>query len=107
MPRTGQPAVRHVAAVERAVAVLDVLSDGSAELGTNEIARRTGQREGVELELQRGPRRRAPVEIHRLDGLQRQLRRQRDFFSVFFVFALGLFAAGQAGGEYGDAEGKN
>ena len=42
MPRTGQPAVRHVAAVERAVAVLDVLSDGSAELGTNEIARRTG-----------------------------------------------------------------
>src|ERR1043165_2997849 len=43
MPRTGQPAVRHVAAVERAVAVLDALSDGSAELGTNEIARRTGQ----------------------------------------------------------------
>src|SRR5262245_35725495 len=42
MPRTGQPAVRHVAAVERAVAVLDALSDGSAELGTNEIARRTG-----------------------------------------------------------------
>jgi DNA-binding IclR family transcriptional regulator len=42
MPRTGQPAVRHVGAVERAVAVLDALSDGSAELGTNEIARRTG-----------------------------------------------------------------
>jgi DNA-binding IclR family transcriptional regulator len=42
MPRTGQPAVRHVAAVERAVAVLDSLSDGSPELGTNEIARRTG-----------------------------------------------------------------
>ncbi len=42
MPRTGQPAVRHVAAVERAVAVLDALSDGGAELGTNEIARRTG-----------------------------------------------------------------
>lgn len=42
MPRTGQPAVRHVAAVERALAVLDALSDGSAELGTNEIARRTG-----------------------------------------------------------------
>jgi IclR family acetate operon transcriptional repressor len=42
MPRTGQPAVRHVAAVERAVAVLDALSDGDAELGTNEIARRTG-----------------------------------------------------------------
>jgi DNA-binding IclR family transcriptional regulator len=42
MPRTGQPAVRHVAAVERAIAVLDALSDGSAELGTNEIARRTG-----------------------------------------------------------------
>jgi DNA-binding IclR family transcriptional regulator len=42
MPRTGQPAVRHVAAVERALAVLDVLSDGTPELGTNEIARRTG-----------------------------------------------------------------
>src|SRR5690242_3391500 len=42
MPRTGQPAVRHVGAVERAIAVLDALSDGSAELGTNEIARRTG-----------------------------------------------------------------
>jgi DNA-binding IclR family transcriptional regulator len=42
MPRTGQPAVRRVAAVERAVAVLDALSNGSSELGTNEIARRTG-----------------------------------------------------------------
>jgi len=42
MPRTGQPAVRHVAAVERALAVLDALSNGSSELGTNEIARRTG-----------------------------------------------------------------
>jgi DNA-binding IclR family transcriptional regulator len=42
MPRTGQPAVRHVAAVERAIAVLDALSDGTGELGTNEIARRTG-----------------------------------------------------------------
>jgi len=42
MPRTGQPAVRHVAAVERALAVLDALSDGAHELGTNEIARRTG-----------------------------------------------------------------
>ena len=42
MPRTGQPAVRHVGAVERAIAVLDALSGGSPELGTNEIARRTG-----------------------------------------------------------------
>ena len=41
MARTGQPAVRHVAAVERAFTVLDALSDGG-ELGTNEIARRTG-----------------------------------------------------------------
>jgi DNA-binding IclR family transcriptional regulator len=41
VPRTGQPAIRRVAAVERALAVLDALSDGS-ELGTNEIARRTG-----------------------------------------------------------------
>ena len=42
MPRTGQPAARHVAAVERAFAVLDALADGAGELGTNEIARRTG-----------------------------------------------------------------
>jgi IclR family acetate operon transcriptional repressor len=42
MTRTGQPAVRHVAAVERAFAVLDSLADGNHELGTNEIARRTG-----------------------------------------------------------------
>lgn len=42
MPRTGQPAIRHVAAVQRAVAVLDSLADGTPELGTNEIARRTG-----------------------------------------------------------------
>jgi IclR family acetate operon transcriptional repressor len=42
MPRTGQPAVRHVAAVERAFAVLDALAEASEELGTNEIARRTG-----------------------------------------------------------------
>jgi len=42
MSRTGQPAVRHVAAVERAFAVLDSLADGNHELGTNEIARRTG-----------------------------------------------------------------
>ena len=41
MARTGQPAVRHVASVERAFAVLDALS-GGGELGTNEIARRTG-----------------------------------------------------------------
>lgn len=41
MPRTGQPAVRRVAAVERAFAVLDALADGG-ELGTNELARRTG-----------------------------------------------------------------
>lgn len=41
MARTGQPAVRHVAAVERAFSVLDALADGG-ELGTNEIARRTG-----------------------------------------------------------------
>lgn len=34
--------MRHVAAVERALTVLDALSDGSPELGTNEIARRTG-----------------------------------------------------------------
>jgi DNA-binding IclR family transcriptional regulator len=42
MPRTGQPALRHVASVERAFAVLDALADGSSALGTNAIARRTG-----------------------------------------------------------------
>jgi DNA-binding IclR family transcriptional regulator len=41
MARTGRPATRHVAAVERAVALLDLLADGG-ELGTNELARRTG-----------------------------------------------------------------
>jgi IclR family acetate operon transcriptional repressor len=42
MPRTGQPASRHVAAVERAFAVLDALAESTGELGTNEIARLTG-----------------------------------------------------------------
>jgi DNA-binding IclR family transcriptional regulator len=42
MPRTGQPAIRHVASVQRAVAVLDALADAEPDLGTNEIARRTG-----------------------------------------------------------------
>jgi DNA-binding IclR family transcriptional regulator len=40
MARTGRPATRRVAAVERAAAVLDALADGG-ELGTNELARRT------------------------------------------------------------------
>jgi DNA-binding IclR family transcriptional regulator len=42
MPRTGKPATRRVAAVERAVAVLDAIAGGEPELGTNELARRTG-----------------------------------------------------------------
>jgi len=42
MPRTGQPAHRHVAAVTRALAVLDALAEEEVELGTNELARRTG-----------------------------------------------------------------
>jgi DNA-binding IclR family transcriptional regulator len=41
MPRTGQPAIRLVGGVKRALAVLDVLADTDTELGTNEIARRT------------------------------------------------------------------
>jgi DNA-binding IclR family transcriptional regulator len=40
--RTGQPATRHVAAVQRAMAILGELADARTELGTNEIARRTG-----------------------------------------------------------------
>jgi DNA-binding IclR family transcriptional regulator len=42
MARTGRPAVRHVAAVERAIGVLEALADEGGELGTNELARRTG-----------------------------------------------------------------
>lgn len=42
MPRTGKPAVRHVEAVQRAIAILDALAEEGADLGTNEIARRTG-----------------------------------------------------------------
>jgi DNA-binding IclR family transcriptional regulator len=41
MARTGKPAVRTVGAVERALAVVDVLADGE-EFGTNELARRAG-----------------------------------------------------------------
>jgi DNA-binding IclR family transcriptional regulator len=41
MARTGKPAQRTVAAVERALAVIDALADGEA-LGTNELARRAG-----------------------------------------------------------------
>jgi IclR family acetate operon transcriptional repressor len=42
MARTGKPAVRRVAAVERSLRVLEALADAGGELGTNEIARRTG-----------------------------------------------------------------
>jgi DNA-binding IclR family transcriptional regulator len=42
MARTGKPAERRVAAVERAVGVLEALAADGGELGTNEVARRTG-----------------------------------------------------------------
>jgi DNA-binding IclR family transcriptional regulator len=42
LARTGQPATRQVAAVQRAMAILGELADARTELGTNEIARRTG-----------------------------------------------------------------
>lgn len=41
MARTGQPSTRRVAAVERAVALLDALAAGG-ERGTNDLARATG-----------------------------------------------------------------
>jgi len=41
MPRTRQPSTRRIGAAERAISVLDTLAEGG-ELGTNEIARRTG-----------------------------------------------------------------
>lgn len=42
MGRTGRPADRQIESVQRAVAVLDTLAAAGDELGTNEIARRTG-----------------------------------------------------------------
>ena len=42
MARTGSPATRPLAAVERATAVLDALAAAGGELGTTELARRTG-----------------------------------------------------------------
>ena len=42
MARTGTPATRRVASVARALAVLDALAAAPGELGTNDIARRTG-----------------------------------------------------------------
>jgi DNA-binding IclR family transcriptional regulator len=41
MTRTRQPSTRRIGAAERAIAVLDTVAEGG-ELGTNEIARRTG-----------------------------------------------------------------
>ena len=41
MARTRQPSTRRIGAAERAISVLDTLAEGG-ELGTNEIARRTG-----------------------------------------------------------------
>jgi DNA-binding IclR family transcriptional regulator len=41
MPRTGQPSTRDVEATVRAVEILDALADGG-ELGTSDVARRTG-----------------------------------------------------------------
>ncbi|HSI96874.1 MAG TPA: IclR family transcriptional regulator [Gaiellaceae bacterium] len=41
MSRTRQPSTRRIGAAERAISVLDTLAEGG-ELGTNEIARRTG-----------------------------------------------------------------
>jgi DNA-binding IclR family transcriptional regulator len=40
--RTGRPAARQVGSVQRAIDVLDALAEARTELGTNEIARRTG-----------------------------------------------------------------
>ena len=42
MTRTRHPAARQVGSVARALSVLEALADGDAELGTNELARRTG-----------------------------------------------------------------
>jgi IclR family acetate operon transcriptional repressor len=42
MPRTGRPATRHVGGVERAFTVLHALAEADGDLGTNELARRSG-----------------------------------------------------------------
>jgi IclR family acetate operon transcriptional repressor len=42
MPPVARQATRRIAVVGRALAVLDALADADGELGTNEIARRTG-----------------------------------------------------------------
>ena len=42
MARTGKPAARQVESVQRAIAVLNQLGAAHGDLGTNEIARRTG-----------------------------------------------------------------
>jgi DNA-binding IclR family transcriptional regulator len=42
MARTGLPASRHVESVARAVAILEELAAARSELGTNDLARRTG-----------------------------------------------------------------
>lgn len=42
MARTGRPADRHVESVHKAVVVVDALAAAGGELGTNEVARRTG-----------------------------------------------------------------
>jgi len=42
MARTGRPAARQVESVQRAIDVLNSLAEARVELGTNEIARRTG-----------------------------------------------------------------
>jgi IclR family acetate operon transcriptional repressor len=41
MSRTRQPSTRRIGAAERAIAILDMLAE-AGELGTNEVARRTG-----------------------------------------------------------------
>lgn len=42
MTRTGKPATRRVGAVSRALSVLDALAENGPDMGTNELARRTG-----------------------------------------------------------------
>jgi len=42
MVHLAEQGVRHVASVARAVSVLDALAEADRDLGTNEIARRTG-----------------------------------------------------------------
>ena len=67
MSRTRQPSTRRIGAAERAIAVLDTLAE-AGELGTNEIARRTGMTPEHRIASARDARRLRSRRARRRDG---------------------------------------